>query len=77
MTLPNSTPAHHELIDAVAAELTAGIDRAVGFWMNQIGDVLQDSRLTTLGRLQALKDLVGNYRDGCAVGVMNDHGNAA
>jgi len=77
MTVPNRTSAQHELIDAVATELTAGIDRAVGFWMNQINDVLQDSRLTTMGRLQAVNDLVGIYRHRCAANAMQDHGNAA
>ena len=76
MSLPNPTSADHELIDAVSAELCAGIDRALGFWMNQIENVLQDHRLTTLGRLQAIKDVVGHYRQDCA-GVVKSHGNAA
>jgi hypothetical protein len=79
MSLPNTTSANRELelIEAVAAEVSFGIDRAVGFWMKQIDDVLQDSHLTTLGRLQAVKDVVGSYRHARAVEFVNDHGNPA
>ena len=77
MSLPNTTSANRELIDLVATEVSAGIDRAVRFWMNQIDDVLQDSHLTTLGRLQAVKDVVGDYRRCCAADFVNSHGNPA
>ena len=77
MSTPNTTVANQELIDAVSAEVCAGIERAVGFWMNQIEDVLQDSRLTTLGRLQGIKDVVGAYRHRCAAEFVESHGNAA
>jgi hypothetical protein len=79
MSFPNTTSTNRELelIEAVAAEVSVGIDRAVSFWMNQIDDVLHDSRLTTLGRLQAVKDVVGNYRHRHAVDFVNDHGNPA
>jgi hypothetical protein len=53
-----------ELIETVAAEMTAGIDRAVGFWMRQVEDALTDSRLTTLGRLHAVQDVVAAFRLG-------------
>lgn len=77
MSLPNTTSANRELIEAVAAEVSNGIDRALSFWMNQIEDVLHDSRLTTLGRLQAVKDVVGLYRHSHAADFVNDHGNPA
>jgi len=79
MSFPNTTSTNRELelIEAVAAEVSVGIDRAVSFWMNQIDDVLHDSRLTTLGRLQAVKDVVCNYRHRHAVDFVNDHGNPA
>jgi hypothetical protein len=72
-----TTAASQQFIDAVSAEVCAGIDRAVGFWMSRIEDVLQDSRLTTLGRLQAVKDVVGTYRHRCTQDLVNGHGNAA
>lgn len=77
MSVPESTSANHELINAIAAEMCAGIHRAVGFWLDQIDDVLQDSQLTTLGRLQAVKQVVGSYRHAQATDPMNCHGNAA
>jgi len=36
------------LIEAVAAEISDGIESAVSFWMTQIEAVLLDPRLTTL-----------------------------
>lgn len=77
MSASITTTANRELIAAVSAEVCAGIDRAVGFWMNQIEEVLQDSRLTTLGRLQAVKDVIGAYHHRCADQVVKGHGNAA
>lgn len=77
MSAPDTTVASREFIDAVSAEVCAGIDRAVGFWMNQIENVLQDNRLTTLGRLQAVQDVVGTYRHRYAAELVDHHGNAA
>jgi hypothetical protein len=54
--------ADRELIEAVAAEMAAGIDCAVEFWMHQIDAVLEDSRLTTLGRLQGVQQILRSYR---------------
>ena len=56
--------AQRELIETVASEMTAGIDRAVTFWMHQVEDALNDSRLTTLGRLHAVQDVVAAFRLG-------------
>jgi len=50
------------LIDAIAAEMSAGIDCAVEFWMAQMEAVFEDGRMTTLGRLQAIKEILRNYR---------------
>jgi hypothetical protein len=77
MNSPDTTSADRELIEAVAAEVSFGIDRAVSFWMSQIDEVLQDSRLTTLGRLQAVKDLVSSYRHCHAGSFANGNGNPA
>jgi hypothetical protein len=77
MSLPDTTSANRELIDAVASEMCSGIDRAVSFWMAQIEDVLLDSHLTTLGRLQAVKDVVGHYHQRNAPELVNGHGNPA
>lgn len=80
MRAPSPTSAaavNRDLIEAVSAEMCAGIDCAVGFWMSQIEDVLEDSRLTTLGRLQAIKEVLGAYRHCSAGEFTKGHGNAA
>ena len=49
-------------IETVAAEMASGIDAAVECWMLQIEAALEDPRLTTLGRLYAVQEIVANYR---------------
>ena len=52
------------LIEAVAAEMSEGIDCAVSFWMTQIEAALLDPRLTTLGRIHAVQEIVKRYNSG-------------
>ena len=54
--------ANRDLIEAVVAEMSDGIDCALEFWVSQIEGVLQDPRLTTLGRLHAVQEIVSQYR---------------
>jgi len=54
--------ADRALIEAVVAEMSAGIECAVDFWIGQMEDALQDPRLTTLGRLNAVHEIVSEYR---------------
>jgi|GEM_PF-642398 hypothetical protein len=57
---------NQELIEAVATEMSAGIQWAVGAWITEIEAALDDSSLTTLGRLRAVQDVVRRYRTaGC------------
>lgn len=49
------------MIEAVIDEMHDGIERAVDYWMIQIEDILQDPYLTTLGRMNAVKDVVNQY----------------
>lgn len=49
------------LIEAVAAEMSHGIERAVNFWMTQIQDALHDPGLTTLGRVYAIQEIMKQY----------------
>lgn len=51
-----------EFIEAIAAELSQGIDCAVEFWMGQIEQALGDPELTTLGRLNAVRAIVHTFR---------------
>jgi hypothetical protein len=57
-----SVAADRALIEAVVAEMSAGIECAVDFWIGQIEGALQDPRLTTLGRLHAVHEIVSQYR---------------
>lgn len=50
-----------ELIDAIALEMSDGIHRAVQLWIMEIEDVLEDPRLTTLGRLRAVQEVIQRY----------------
>lgn len=51
------------LVEIIAAEMASGVDRAVECWMSQIDQALGDVRLTSLGRLQAVKQIVERYKD--------------
>jgi hypothetical protein len=52
------------LIEAVAAEMSDGIESAVSFWMTQVEAALIDPRLTTLGRVHAVQEIVKRYNAG-------------
>lgn len=51
------------LVEIIATEMASGVDRAVECWMSQIDQALGDVRLTSLGRLQAVKQIVERYKD--------------
>jgi hypothetical protein len=57
-----STKGSRTLIEAVAAEMTTGIQCAVDYWMGQIESVFNDANMTTLGRLQAVKEILKTYQ---------------
>ncbi len=63
-----------ELIEAVIVEMQDGIERAVGFWMTQIEQALRDPALTTLGRMNAVQEVVNRY---AAYRAGENHGYAA
>jgi hypothetical protein len=50
------------LIEALAEEVSAGIRCGVDFWVSQIEAVFSDKQLTTMGRLQRLRQIVEEYR---------------
>jgi hypothetical protein len=60
------------LIEAVAAEMSDGIQSAVSFWMTQIEDALLDPQLTTLGRIHAVQKIVKQYNSGDLSGTSHD-----
>ena len=50
------------LVNLIAAEMASGVDRAVECWMSQIEQALFDVRLTSVDRLQAVKEIVERYK---------------
>ena len=49
-------------VDAVAREMACGVETAVEFWMAQIDEAMADLRLTSLGRLNAVTQILANYK---------------
>ena len=69
--------ADRELIEAVVAEMSAGIDCALEFWMSQIDAVFENNQITTLGRLQAIQEILRTYHRSTGGGETADDGYAA
>ena len=44
------------------AEMAVGVDRAVECWMSEIEQALTDIHLTSLGRLNAVREIVDEYK---------------
>ena len=61
--LLTTTPISNELVSVVAAEMAFGVEQAVECWMAQIERALEDPRLTTLGRLNAVGQILERYKD--------------
>ena len=57
-----TTPVQKEFVNAIAAEMVTCVDKAVECWMAEFDSVLQDPHLTTLGRLQAMGDVLARYK---------------
>ena len=51
-----------DIVNVIASEMAAGVERAVECWMSQIEQALSDVRLTSLGRLNAVNEIVSNYK---------------
>jgi hypothetical protein len=51
-----------EFVEVVASEMALGIDRAVEGWLAQIDHALSNRQLTTLGRLNAVQDVLRKYK---------------
>jgi hypothetical protein len=52
-----------ELVSVVASEMAFGVDAAVESWMAQIESALHADDLTTLGRMNAVQDVITKYKD--------------
>jgi len=55
-----SVPA--DFISVVAGEIASGVDAAVEFWMAQVERALDDDGLTTLGRMNAVRAVLAQYK---------------
>ena len=51
-----------DLVDIIASEMSVGVDRAVECWMSEIELALTDIHLTSLGRLNAVCEIVNEYK---------------
>ena len=51
-----------EFVSLVAGEIADGVDAAVEFWMAQVESALRDERLTTLGRMNAAREVLLRYK---------------
>ena len=57
-----STAIDRELVQLIAAEMAYGVEMAVECWMSEIDEALTDVHLTTMGRLNAVREIVENYK---------------
>jgi hypothetical protein len=51
-----------DVIDVIAAEMAIGVERAVECWMSEIEQALTDIHLTSLGRLNAVSEILNEYK---------------
>ena len=52
-----------DLVDLIASEMASGVDRAVECWMSRVEQALTDVHLTTLGRLNAVREILEQYKN--------------
>jgi hypothetical protein len=53
---------NRDVVLAIAGEVAYGVQTAVDCWMSEIDLALTDTRLTALGRLTAVREIVQNYQ---------------
>jgi hypothetical protein len=51
-----------DFVGAIAVEVASKIDVAVESWMAEMEQALNDPALTTLGRINAAKELLAQYK---------------
>jgi hypothetical protein len=57
-----TTDLNRDLVLAIAEEMAQGVQTAVDCWMTEIDLALTNSHLTALGRLNAVREIVENYK---------------
>ena len=58
----STVSANVDLVSLLAAEMACGVERAVECWLAQVERALTDSQLTTLGRLNAVREILDRYK---------------
>jgi hypothetical protein len=51
-----------DFVNVVATEMAHGVEIAVECWLSQIERALTDRHLTTLGRLNAVQEILQDYK---------------
>ncbi len=51
-----------DFVNVVATEMARGVEIAVECWLGQIEKALTDRHLTTLGRLNAIQEVLQDYK---------------
>jgi hypothetical protein len=57
-----TTAINRDLVQVIAEEIAAGVEAAVACWMTEIDQAITDVELTTLGRLNAVREIVAHYK---------------
>ena len=52
----------HDVVRVIAEEMAHGVQNAVDCWMTEIDLAVTDSTLSTLARLNAVRDIIQNYK---------------
>lgn len=61
-SVATATAVPQGIVDVRADEIARNVDRAVGYWISQIDEALNDANLTSLGRRYAAKEIVERYQ---------------
>jgi hypothetical protein len=51
-----------DVVRVIAEEMAHGVQNAVDCWMTEIDLAVTDSTLSTLARLNAVRDIIQNYK---------------
>jgi len=57
-----STAIGTDFVEVVANEMARGVEKAVECWMSQVEQALTDVHLTSLGRLNAAREVLDQYK---------------
>jgi hypothetical protein len=57
-----ATAVHQDVIRTIVEEMAYGVETAVDCWMTQIDSALTNTKLTPAGRLNAVQEVVDNYK---------------